>query len=138
MPRPLRMMVQSSPDLPRPAVSGDGPLLNLTDTPLTTAGNGTILAALMASGLILRTGPGGAYADTLDTGANIDAAYPNLSVGDTIDFWLCNSVAFANTITAAAGITLKTAAGNNAIAASTSKLIHLEKTGVGTYDCYVI
>jgi hypothetical protein len=122
----------------RVAHKGDGPTLNLGASKLTTAGAGTLLAALLATGMLLRTGPAGAYADTVDTGANIDAAFPNLGVGDTFDVFYSCSVAFAATITAAAGITLRTAAANNVIAASTGRLLHFEKTGVATYDLYVI
>jgi len=122
----------------RVARKGDGPNLNLGASTLTTAGAGTLLAALLSTGLILRTGPGGAFADTIDTAANIDAAFPNLQVGDTFDVFYSCSVAFASTITAAAGITLKTAAANNVVAASTGRILHFEKTGAGAYDLYVI
>ena len=124
--------------LAQPLKKGDGPALNLGASTLTTVGAGTLLAALLSTGLLLRTGPTGGYLDTLDTGANIDAAFPYLAVGDTFDVYYSNSVAFVSTITASAGITLKTAAANNAVAASTGRLLHFEKTGVATYDVYVI
>jgi len=124
--------------LARVARKGDGPSLNLGASKLTTVGAGTLLAALLSSGLLLRTGPTGAYADTIDTAAHIDTAFPNLQVGDTFDVFYSNSVAFASTITVAAGITLQTAAANNVVAASTGRLLHFEKTGAGAYDLYVI
>lgn len=123
---------------PRQAVAGDGLLMFPKASTLTTVGAGTLLATLLTSGLLLRTGPTGAYADTIDTGANLDAAFPNLAVNDSINLMYSNSVAFASTITAATGVTLKTAAANNVIAASTGRFLHLIKTGVGTYDLYVI
>lgn len=122
----------------RVARKGDGPTFNLGATALTTAGAGTLLAALLSTGLILRTGPGGAFADTTDTGVNIDAAYPNLQIGDTFSLFYSCSVAFASTITAGVGITLKTATANNVVAASTGRILHFEKTGVAAYDLYVI
>lgn len=134
---PLRLKVEDN-GMARLSQAGDGPVLNLRDTALTTAGAGTLLAALLTSGFILRTGPTGAYADTIDTGANLDAAFPNAAVGDTLDVFFSNSVAFACTITAATGVTLKTATANNVIAASTGRLLHLEKTGTATWDLYVI
>jgi len=134
---PNRYLI-SDRGIPRVAMSGDGPSLNLKDTALTTAGAGTLLAALFSSGFILRTGPGAAVADTLDTGVNFDAAYPLLTIGDSFDAYYSNNVAFAITITAAAGMTLVTAAANNIVAANTGRLLHFEKTGVGTYDVYVI
>ena len=94
--------------------------------------------ALLLPGLILRTGPTGAYADTVDTGANMDATLSSFQVGDSLDLFYVNSVAFASTITAAAGITLRTATANNVVAASTGRILHYVKTGVATWDLYVI
>lgn len=135
---PNRVLYQDGANMVHVAQSGEGPSLNLRDTALTTVGAGTLLAALLTTGLILRTGPTGAYADTIDTGANLDAAFPGAGVGDSIDVYFSNSVAFACTITAATGVTLKTATANNVIAASTGRLLHLEKTGAATWDLYVI
>lgn len=134
----LRVKVEDGTGIPRLSQAGDGPIFNMKDTALTTAGAGTILASLMQTGLILRTGPGAAFADTLDTGANMDLAFPKAQVGDSIDFFYSVNVGFASTITAAAGITLITAAANNVVAANTGRWIHLEKTGVGTWDAYVL
>jgi len=136
MPKPRINVVDSG--LARPAAAGDGPLLNIVDSALTTVGAGTLLASIIQTGLLLRTGPTAAYADTIDTGANLDAAMPNLAVGDTLDFWYSNNVAFACTITAAAGVTLGTAAANNVVPANSSRLIHLEKVGTASYHLYVI
>lgn len=138
MAKPLRIMITDPTTLARYTQTGDGPVLNLGVTPLTTAGAGTLLANLLLTGLILRTGPGIGFADTIDTGANLDLAFPTMAIGDTLDVFYSNSVAFASTITAAAGVTLGTAAANNVIAASTGRLLHLQKTGVATYVLYVI
>jgi len=138
MARPNRLLIQPNKGLPAIAMPGDGPFLNLAPTALSTAGAGTVLAALLASGLIIRTGPTGAVADTIDTGANIDTAFPDLAVGDTLDVFYANQVNFVLTHTAATGVTLKTAAGNNAQAAFTTRLLHFVKTGTATYDMYVI
>lgn len=134
---PNRLMIQDA-GIARVAAKGDGPVLNLGASTLTTVGAGTLLAAKLSSGLLLRTGPTGAYADTVDTAANIDTAFPHLQKGDTFDVYYSNSVAFASTITAAAGVTLKTATANNVVAASTGRLLHFEKTAAGAYDLYVI
>lgn len=133
-----RVLVVDNGGVPRYIAPGDGILNSMKDNALTTAGAGTILAALMASGLILRTGPGLAYADTLDTGANLDAAFPNMQVGDSIDFYHSNNVGVACTITASAGCVLNTAAANNVIAANSSKLIHIKKLGVASWEASVI
>lgn len=136
---PIRKLVQEPGSMPRLEQSGDGlQFAGLKPTALATVGAGTLLAALLSTGLLLRTGPTGAYADTIDTGANLDVAYPGLVVGDTIALYYSNSVAFASTITAAAGVTLRTATANNIIAASTGRMLLLIKTGTATYDLYVI
>lgn len=135
---PNRMLINDHTGVPRAAMPGDGPLLNLKPTALTTAGAGTLLAALLLTGMILRTGPGGAYADTIDTGVNLATAFPQLQVGESIYIYYVNSVAFASTITAAAGVTLGSAAANNVIAANTGRLLMLNKTAAATYVLYVI
>lgn len=77
---------------------------------LATAGSGTWLAAAIASGIIYRTGPGGAFTDTTDTAANIIAAlagnnpYAAIIPGSTLRLTLINTVAFAHTFAAGAGV----------------------------------
>lgn len=90
---------------------------------LGTVGNGSLTAALITSfTLISRTGPAGAYADTVDTAANLIAALavngqtPN--PGSTHRLRILNTVAFVNTITTNTGVTLS---GTTAIAASSWK-----------------
>ena len=136
--KPMKQLVTDAGGLSRQALPGDGPLLNIAPTNLTTAGAGTLPAGLLGTGLLVRTGPGAAYADTIDTGANIDTAYPNMAVGDCLSLHYSNNVAFASTITAAAGITLVTAGANNVVPASTTVILHLQKTGVGAYNLYVL
>lgn len=84
-------------------------------TGLATVGNGAISAAALLSGIINRTGPAGAYADTLPTADAILAAAPTLNQGDSFTAIIRNTVAFANTITTNTGMVLGT---DTAIAAS--------------------
>lgn len=97
-----------------------GEALNLS---LTTAGSGTWTAAQIVSGLIYRTGPGGAYTDTTDTAAAILAALsgnqPAAEVMPGISFrlMLVNTVAFALTFAAGVGVAAGTGVLN--VAAST-------------------
>ena len=134
--KPQNMIRDSG--LPRVAIAGDGPFLSITETPLATVGAGTLLAALLGTGMLLRSGSTAAYIDTLDTAANFDLAYTGLQVGESIDCYYVNNVAFAATVAVAAGITAKSAAGNLVVPASSAKLIHLRKTGVATYDLFVL
>jgi hypothetical protein len=112
--------------------------MSITETILATVGAGVLLAGLTNTGLLLRNGSTAAYIDTLDTAANFDLAYPQLNVGEAVDFYYANNVAFAATIAVGAGITAKSAAGNLVVPASSTKLIHLRKTGVATYDLFVL
>lgn len=80
-----------------------------------TVGNGTLLAANFAAGIITRTGPTAGYTDTTDTAANICAAIAasaglpaigSIMPGATFRFRLINSVAFLLTMAAGVGVTL--------------------------------
>ena len=87
-------------------------------TPVTTAGNATLTATQVLSGIVSRTGPTAAYADAFPDAAAICAACTVLSAGDSFDLTILNTVAFANTPTAGQGIVL---AGNTALNASSMR-----------------
>ena len=90
---------------------------------ITTVGNGAWTAASIATGIIYRSGPTGAYTDTTDTAANILAALagtawmPDVVNNLTFRLTVINSVAYALTFGAGAGIT--TGSGVVNISAST-------------------
>jgi hypothetical protein len=77
---------------------------------LTTAGAGTWTAALIAGGIIRRTGPGGGYTDTTDTANNIIAALAGNDVaadvltGVGFRLMFINTVAQAMTFAAGRGV----------------------------------
>lgn len=77
---------------------------------LTTAGNGAWTAALIANGIIHRTGPVGGYADTTATATQILAALAGnmpaaeATPGNTFRMSFMNTVAQAMTLTLGAGI----------------------------------
>lgn len=98
-------------------------------TAISTAGAGTLTAAALVSGLIMRSGPTGAYDDTTDTAANIVAALDNPAVGTSWDFTIVNGVAYAGTMLAGSGVTL---AGTTANAASKVRMYRATVTNVGT------
>ena len=81
---------------------------------LTTVGAGTWLAAAIAAGIIRRTGPVGGYTDTTDTAANIltalagNAQAADLAPGSSFRLLFINTVAFAFTFAAGAGVTVGT------------------------------
>lgn len=77
---------------------------------IATAGNGTLTGAAIATGIIRRTGPGGAYTDTTDTSTNILAAIAgnaqgaDVLPGTTFRLLFINTVAFAMTFAAGSGV----------------------------------
>jgi len=97
------------------AQAGDSAMEQTQLVAITTVGTGVLSAAGMLAGLIVRTGPVGAYADTLDTANNLMLAAPFLSPGDAFEFVVQNGVAEANTVAVAEGAEL---VGTTAIAAS--------------------
>lgn len=96
---------------------------------ITTAGAGTLTAASIVAGVILRSGPTAAYSDTTDTATAIVAALNDPAVGTSWDFTIVNGVAFIETLVAGAGITL---AGVTANAASKGRIYRAQVTNVGT------
>ena len=78
-------------------------------SPITTVGAGLWTGAAIGTGLIQRSGPTGAYTDTTDTAANIIQALtpnisPNAAPGQTFRLRVMNTVAFAMTFAAGAGV----------------------------------
>jgi len=96
---------------------------------ITTAGAGVLTAAGIVGGLIMRTGPGGAYDDTTDTAVAIIALLDNPAIGDSFEFTIVNGVAFAGTMLAGVGVTL---AGVTANAASKVRRYHCQMTAAAT------
>lgn len=81
--------------------------LNLVNTAITTAGNGTLTAAGLVGGQISRSGPSGAFSDATDSAAAIIALLPGGS-GSQFQVLIKNSTAYVQTITAGSGVTLPT------------------------------
>lgn len=96
-------------------------------TAISTVGAGTLTAASIVNGLIMRTGPTTAYTDTTDTATAILALLDGPAIGDSWEFTHVNGVAFACTLAAGADVTL---AGTTANAASKVRRYHVEVTNV--------
>lgn len=88
------------------ALAATGDAVGIIDTAITTVGNGTLTAAALIGGQVVRTGPTSTYTDTTDTAANIIAALPVLNVGGTFFIRIKNATAFTQTLAAGAGVTL--------------------------------
>lgn len=96
-------------------------------TPIATVGAGTLTAAALIGGAIVRSGSTSAFTDTCDTAANIIAALP---VETPTNFsWLVylrNTTAFPETLAGAAGITLS---GENVVPPNSTGLFIVTLTG---------
>lgn len=102
--------------LQRRSLPGDNPAVGFVAASLTTVGAGAITAAMLITGNIRRSGPVGAYTDTLPTADQICTALRGFGAlgeftqGLGFEFRHINTVAFAATIAvpANAGIALST------------------------------
>jgi hypothetical protein len=110
--------------LQRPILPGDLAAggENILNGGLATVGAGTWTAALIANGIIRRTGPVGGYTDTTDSAANIVAALAgntplaDIVAGSSFRLLFINAVAQALTLAAGTGVVLGT--GTTTVAAS--------------------
>lgn len=86
-------------------------------TTINTVGAGTLTAAGLVGGVILRTGAqsGTAFSDATDTAVAIVAGIPNAAAGESVQCVIKNSTNATMTITAGTGVTL---AGQTVIAAN--------------------
>ncbi len=96
---------------------------------ISTAGADTLTAAGIVGGLIMRTGPTGAYNDTTATATQILAEMKDPAIGDAFEFSIVNGVAYIGTMVAGTGVTL---AGTTANAASKVRRYRCEVTAVDT------
>lgn len=115
-----RVHIDAGGNYVRAQQAGDIVMDQIQATPLTTVGAGNILASSILAGCVERTGPTGAFTDTLDTADNLIAAVPGLTVGDSFQFLYRNTVAFAQTLAVGLGGVLSGA--NTAVAASSARM----------------
>ena len=117
---------------------GDGNLteviLGTQPTPSAEVAAATLTAAELATGIITFNGTAGAL--TVPLGTDLDAAFPSMKVDSSFDFVIINTDASdAATVTANTGCTL---VGVAAVAAVTSAMWRVRKTGDATYVFYRI
>jgi hypothetical protein len=101
---------------------------------ITTAGAGTLTAAAIVAGVIMRSGPVGAYNDTTATAAQIIALLDSPADGDSFDFTIVNGVAQVGTMVAGTDITL---AGVTANAASKVRKYRCTITSVANHTATI-
>lgn len=79
---------------------------DIVNTNITTVGNGTLTAAGIVGGLITRSGSLADFTDTTDTAVNIVAALAAYVASESFYIKIKNTTAFAQTLSAGAGVTL--------------------------------
>lgn len=102
---------------------------------LATVGAGTITAALLANGIMTRTGPVADFTDTTDTGTALDLLLGVPAVGTAFEFTYKNTVAFAATIAGGTGITVS---GRTVIPGNSIVEFLLTKTAANTFTLFGI
>jgi hypothetical protein len=107
--------------------------LNPKNTAVTTVGNGVLLAAALLGTIISRSGPVGAFNDTLDATANIAASMG--FAGSVVVSYINNS---SQTGTLVAGDASTTVSGSAAIAANTTAELLLTVTAAGLVTVAVL
>jgi hypothetical protein len=105
--------------------------------PQTATATATLTAAQIVNQMLVATAGASAVTYTLPTGALIDAAVPNATVGSFFDLSIVNLGTSSGTVTLAVS-TGVTDGGNalTAIAVTTSQLFRFRKTGDATYVAY--
>lgn len=76
------------------------------NTPISTAGAGSLTAASIVGGVITRTGPSAAYTDTTVAASAIIAALPGAQIGRSWMLEIKNMVAFPETVAGGSGVTV--------------------------------
>jgi hypothetical protein len=107
--------------------------------PQTATATATLTAAQIVNQMLVANPSATAATYTLPTGALIDAAVPNATVGSTFDLSIVNIGTSSGAVTlSVTGSTGVTDGGNAlvAIAITTSQLFRFRKTGDGTYVVY--
>lgn len=114
-------------------------ILSRLNAPQTATSSATLTAAQVTGNWLVANPSTSAATYTLPTGALIDAAVPNASVGTTFDLYLVNTGTTSGTVTLATATGI-TDGGNAfvAVAITSSALFRFRKTGDGTWTVYKV
>ena len=114
-------------------------IMSYSAAPQTATSTATLTAAQVVNGMLVANPSTSAATYTLPTGAQIDAAVPNATVGNTFDWPVINIGTSSGTVTMSMGSGI-TDGGNAtvAVAITSSALFRFRKTGDGTYTVYKI
>lgn len=127
-----RPIISNGQNLPRPGFAGAGWLANPKPILVATDAALTYTIDQISSGWLTFTGFTAARVTTTPTAADIIAAMgDDFQIGDTYVFLVSVATAFAATMGAGAGVTLR---GSAAIEAGTFAFIAITRTGAATVD----
>lgn len=112
--------------------SSQGPVVGVTRVAV-AAQNATLPAASLLSGFVDHTSATGAGTLTVDTGANLDTAFPEWQVGEVWSCFYLNSGTQTVTLTGASGTTALVA---QTIATLQGRMIRFLKTAAATYSVW--
>lgn len=112
---------------------GCNPLVNLATSAQTADSAQTISANAISAGIYLRSGLTAGRTDTTDTAANILAANPDMSIGDTFVFIISNTAAQILTLAGGTGVTVsgRTTVNNGTLLVLFTKTSETTMTAVG-------
>ena len=130
-----RRLIQDIGGLSRVARAGDGVIEIVAPAVVAGDANYTLTATDVAKGVLSFSSWTVGRNLTTDTAANLLATFSNMDIGDCISMHIGISVAFAGTMVAGTGITLK---GKAAVPASGAATLYFTRTGAATFDCLVV
>jgi hypothetical protein len=130
-----RAIVRDGNGLQREQRAGDGLSANYVANSITADANSVITVAMIAGGLVLRSGALAGRTDTSDTAANILAANPGMDIGDSVSVIISNTS--TQTITLAGGTDV-TASGRLALLTLTRREVVFIKTSATEMDMIAI
>ena len=112
-------------------------IMSYGSAPQTATATATLTAAQVVNGMLVANPSTSAATYTLPTGALIDAAVPNATVGNTFDLSIINIGTSSGAVTLSMGSGL-TDGGNStvAIAVTSSAQYRFRKTGDGAWTVY--
>jgi hypothetical protein len=97
------------------------------------ATNATMLAATLTNGFLVHTSVTGAGTLTVDTGTNLDTAFPEWTIGEVMSCYYLNDGTQTVTLTGASGTTALSA---QTIATLQGRTIRFLKTAAATYSVW--
>lgn len=128
-----RVLLSKDAKLPQPMRAGDGLVANFGVYQGADAAD-TLTVADIAGGYVLASVTG-ARTYTLDTAANIAAAFDTMDIGDSFSFVVTVSKA-TNAVTVAVGTGITLQSGGGVVAPQSSRVFVLVKTGAATFDLF--